>query len=125
MLRCCELFAFIHGLKFKHAKTQLIKFSMYAASSPTHPFIKFCGLPHEFSNTVVRPGNILLFDLNDSEDILLKCRDMLTKFNAVLSCFPNPDPTILTYVSILLSFSSRIRTVEYLINNFAVFGSKL
>ena len=98
MLRCCERYASIHGLKFNPAKTQLIKFSMYAASSPTPPCIKFCGLPLEFSNTVVHLGNILSFDLNDSEDILLKCRDMLTKFNALLSCFPNLDPTILTYL---------------------------
>lgn len=41
-------------------------------------------------------GNILSSDLNDSEDILSKCRDMLTKFNALFSCFPNLDPSILT-----------------------------
>ena len=95
MLRCCECFASVHGLKFNPAKTQLIKFSAYAAGSSTPPSIKFCGSPLGFSNTVVHLGNILSSDLNDSEDILSK-RDMLTKFNALFSCFPNLDPSILT-----------------------------
>ena len=46
--------------------------------------------------TVIYLGNILSSDLDDSEDILSKCRDMLTKFNALFSCFPNLDPSILT-----------------------------
>ena len=64
----------------------------------THtPYTKFCGLPLEFSNTVVQLGSILSSDLSDSEDIILhKCRDMVTKFNALLRCFPNLDPSILT-----------------------------
>ena len=41
-------------------------------------------------------GNILSSDLSDSEDILSKCRDMLTKINTLLSSFPNLDPSILT-----------------------------
>ena len=61
------------------------------------PCIKFCGLPLEFSNTVVHLGSISFSNLSDSEDIILhKCRDMVTKFNALLHCFPNLDPTILT-----------------------------
>ena len=72
-----------------------------------HPYTKFCGLPLEFSNTVVQLGSILSSDLSDSEDIILhKCRDMVTKFNALLRCFPNLDPTILTnlFQSYCLSF---------------------
>ena len=96
MLRCCECFASIYGLKFNPAKTQLIKFSAYVAGSSTPPSIKFCGSLLAFSNTVMHLGNILSSDLNDSEDILSICRDMLTKFNALFSCFPNLDPSILT-----------------------------
>ena len=45
----------------------------------THtPYTKFCGLPLEFSNTVVQLGSILSSDLSDSEDISHKCRDMLS-----------------------------------------------
>ena len=39
MLKCCECFASTHGLKFNPAKTQLVKFSVYAASSPTPPVL--------------------------------------------------------------------------------------
>ena len=51
-----------------------------------------------FSNTVLHLGNILSSDLSDSEDILSKCRDMLTKINTatLLSSFPNLNPSILT-----------------------------
>ena len=45
MLRCCESFASLHGLKFNHAKTQLIKYSAHATCSATPPSITFCGLP--------------------------------------------------------------------------------
>ena len=96
MLSYCESFASLHGLKFNPAKTQLIKLSAPAASSSTPPSIKFCGTPLGFSNTVVHLSNTLSYDLSDSEDILNKCRDMLTKFNALLSCFPYLDPSILT-----------------------------
>ena len=53
MLRCCEPFASLHGLKFNPAKSQLIKFSAHAAGSSTLPSINFCGIPLGFSNTVV------------------------------------------------------------------------
>ena len=96
MLRCCECFASMHGLKFNPAKMQFITFSAYVAgsSTPSPPTsIKFCGSPLAFSNTVVHLGNIFSSDLND---ILNKCRDMLTKFNALFSCFPNLNPSTIT-----------------------------
>ena len=96
MLRCCKAFASLHDLKFNPAKTQFIRFSAHAAGVSTPPNLKFCGSPLGLSDTVVHLGNILSSDLSDSEDILSKCRDMLTKFNALLTCFPNHDPSILT-----------------------------
>ena len=83
MLRCCESFASLRGLKFKPAKSQLIKISAHVAGSSTLPSINFCGILLGFSNTVVHLGNILSSDLNDSEDILSKCRDMLMLSYAV------------------------------------------
>ena len=126
-LRCCESFASLHGLKFNPGKSQLIKFSAHAAGPSTLPSINFCGIPLGFSNTVVHLGNILSSDLNDSEDILSKCRDMLTKSNALLCCFPNLDPVILTNLfqsyclslhgSALWNISSRsLQTVEVSFN---------
>ena len=127
MLRCCESFACLHGLKFNPAKTQLIKFSACVTGSSTPPSIKFCDSLLTFSNTVIHLGNILSSDLNDSADILSKCRDMLTKFNALFSCFPNLDPSVLTnlFQSYCLSLhgsalwnvsSSSLRTLEVSFN---------
>ena len=65
--------------------------------------------------TVIYLGNILSSDLDDSEDILSKCRDMLTKFNALFSCFPNLDPSILTNLFQSYCLSSRVGTMEYLL----------
>ena len=64
MLRLCEQFADLHGLRFNPSKTQLIHFGRQPS---VNCFISIL-LP--FLNSVVHLGHILQYDIDDYDDIL-------------------------------------------------------
>ena len=69
MLRLCEQFADLHGLRFNPSKTQLIHFGRQPS---VNCFIRFsfCSILLPFLNSVVHLGHILQYDIDDYDDIL-------------------------------------------------------
>ena len=95
LLRCCEDFAAERGLRFNPSKTQLIRFPRSPSSCCSIQFF-FCGQLLQFSDTVMHLGHQLLYNLSDSQDILLRMRDMVRKANCLFATFPRVGPFILT-----------------------------
>ena len=91
MLRCCEDFGTNHSLRFNPSKTQLIRFSR-SPSSSCSARIYFCGQLLPFLDTVSHLGHLLHYDLNDTEDVNSKLRDMVRKANCLLATFPRVGP---------------------------------
>jgi len=115
MLRCCEDFASNHSLRFNPSKTQLIRFSR-SPSSSCSARIYFCGQLLPFLDTVSHLGHLLHYDLNDTEDVNSKLRDMVRKANCLLATFPRVSPFILTrlFQSYCLSlYGSGLWTLSY------------
>ena len=75
MLKCCENFAIVHGLKFNPSKMQLIRFCSYPSSSCSASFY-FCGQQLPFLDTVSHLGHLLHYNLSDVQDINFKLPDM-------------------------------------------------
>ncbi len=126
MLKFCEEFAASHGLQFNSSKTQLIRFGRCKSSTSSDLFL-FCGSYLPLLDSVIHLGHILRYDLDDSEDIVQKSRDMVRKANCVLHSFAGTDPSVKTklfqsfclslYGSALWNLSSRnLRIIEVAFN---------
>ena len=78
-------------------KTQLIHFS-HSLSSSCSACIYFCDHLLPFLDTISHLGHLLHYDLNDTEDVNSKLRDMVRKANCLLANFPRVGPFILTHL---------------------------
>ena len=78
-------------------KTQLIHFS-HSLSSSCSACIYFCDHLLPFLDTVSHLDHLLHYDLNDTEDVNSKLRDMVRKANCLLANFPRVGPFILTHL---------------------------
>ena len=97
MLLLCSAYATSHGLIFNTEKTQLICFRKYAHPVPA-AIIEFNGVHLNFSNTVLHPGHLVTFDLNDQEDIVRVAKDINLKANSMMCTFGFSDHFVLTYL---------------------------
>ena len=95
MLRSCEDFASVRGLRFNASKIQLIRFSSLPSSSCLARF-HFCGQQLPFLDTVTHLGHLLHYNLSDAHDVNEKLRDMVRKANCLLVSFPRVGCSILT-----------------------------
>ena len=87
----------------------------------------FCGSFLPLSDSVTHLGHVLRYDLDDSDDILLKSRDMVRKANCMLRSFLGTDPSVKMkllssfclslYGSVLWNLSCRnLRLIEVALN---------
>ena len=97
MLYSCEKFAISNGLCFNPTKTQLIKFSFLKSSPAEAPFV-FCGVSLTLLPSVLHLGNKLSHNLQDDEDVMLKCRQMTKAANGLFATFGRIDPSVLTFL---------------------------
>ena len=97
MLRCCENFSLLRGLRFNSSKTQLIRFSSSSSSSCT-AHLHLCGHELPFRDTVMHLGHILQYNLSDLPDVNLKLKDMVAKANCLFASFPRVGPSVLTHL---------------------------
>jgi hypothetical protein len=126
MLRFCEDFAVSHGLNFNSSKTQLIRFGRCKSSTSSDLFL-FCDSSLSLLDSVTHLGHVISYDLDDSEDVILKSRDMVRKANCMLRSFLGTDISVKMkllksfclslYGSVLWNLSCRnLRIIEVAFN---------
>ena len=74
-----------------HLYSLLLRFSR-SPSSCCSVQIFFCGQLLQFSDTVTHLGHQLSYNLSDSQDTLLRMRDMVRKANCLFAAFPRVGP---------------------------------
>ena len=127
MLKVCEDFASLSGLRFNPEKTTLMKFHQFSHMPSLDDNFIFCNQSLLFKQSVVHLGNKLTYNLSD-EDILLKSLQMTRAANYLIYTFSFLPPTILSYLfsSFCLSLygaclwnlsSSAIHSIEVACNN--------